>query len=88
MSITEIAEALREAFEEGFDSYATPCSPYNSAGEAWLESQAKVLHDRLLGIEPEPEPEPEVRIKYPCPHCNKKLKTPMGLKQHIEMKHS
>lgn len=42
------AEALKEAFFEGFDSYATQAAPYNSPEEAWEESEAKRAYDSLM----------------------------------------
>jgi hypothetical protein len=42
------AEIIKLAFEEGYNSYASPASPYNTVEEAWLESAAKVDYDKLL----------------------------------------
>lgn len=46
-TVSEVAEALKEAFFEGFDSYATQAAPYNSPEEAWEESDAKRVYDSL-----------------------------------------
>ncbi len=47
----ELAEAIKDAFEEGWNSYETPCVPYNSLGDAWSSSDAKISHDRLIQAE-------------------------------------
>jgi hypothetical protein len=41
----EIAKIIKEVFEEGYYSYATPANAYNTIKEAWDDSAAKVLAD-------------------------------------------
>ena len=48
MSNKEIAEDIKDAFFEGWNSYSTPASAYNSDSEAWEESDAKLTYDRLV----------------------------------------
>lgn len=48
MSPKLIAAALKEAFFEGYSSYATPCIAHNSVEEAWENSYAKDNYDRIL----------------------------------------
>lgn len=48
MTNSEIAYALKEAFEDGYHNYASPCSAYNTCASAWDESETKPLYDRLL----------------------------------------
>lgn len=50
MSKAEIAKAIKEAFEEGWCAPETPANYYNTLEDAWEESDAKALHDKLLGI--------------------------------------
>lgn len=46
----ECAYKIKAAFEEGFESYATQAYPYNSAEEAWEESDAKRVYDELIKL--------------------------------------
>ena len=43
-----VAEQIKDAFFEGWNSYATPASAYNSDVEAWEESDAKLTYDNLV----------------------------------------
>jgi hypothetical protein len=43
-----IAKELKSAFFEGFHSFATPCSAYNTVEEAWEKSSTKMFYDSLL----------------------------------------
>ncbi|WP_407304021.1 hypothetical protein [Acinetobacter sp.] len=52
MTKEEIAKAIKEAFEEGYHNYETPCNAYNCVEDAWEKSEAKVVHDRLLNVKP------------------------------------
>lgn len=45
--LLQCAAYVKAAFEEGYDSYATPCCPFNSVEEAWNESIAKDVYDDL-----------------------------------------
>lgn len=49
MSNDELADAIKEAFYEGFGSYESPAAAYNSEWEAWQESEAKKIYDKLKG---------------------------------------
>lgn len=42
-----LLQRIKDAFVEGWHSYATPASAYNSPEEAWEESEAKRIHDTL-----------------------------------------
>ena len=44
-----LAAALKAAFEEGFNSYETPCCAYNSVEDAWDDYGPKDLYKRLKG---------------------------------------
>lgn len=44
----EVAQLIKDAFEEGYASYASPCESYNTVTEAWNESSAKEVHDYLI----------------------------------------
>jgi hypothetical protein len=48
MNNEDWAEALKNAFFEGYSSYATPASSYNTVEEAWEESTTKHFYDSLL----------------------------------------
>lgn len=48
MNIQQTAQAIKHAFQEGYYSYATACGAMNTLEEAWQNSQAKEVHDRLL----------------------------------------
>lgn len=48
MSNYEIATSLKEAFFEGYASFATPCNAYNTVEAAWEDSATKMLHDSLF----------------------------------------
>lgn len=63
MTSQEIAAAIKDAFMEGFGSYQTPCSAYNTSNDAWGESDAKVAHDAILAA---PQP-PAVKEAAPAP---------------------
>lgn len=45
---SQIAALIKEAFEEGYYSYSTPASAYNTVESAWEESSAKVHYDYLM----------------------------------------
>jgi hypothetical protein len=45
---SQIAAMIKEAFEEGYYSYSTPASAYNTVEGAWEESSAKVRYDYLM----------------------------------------
>lgn len=56
MSKRLILVELKEAFYEGWNSYSTPASAYNSAEEAWEESEAKKFYDsEMLKLSKEQE---------------------------------
>lgn len=42
-----LLQRIKDAFFEGWDSYASPASAYNTPGEAWEESEAKQVYDSL-----------------------------------------
>lgn len=42
-----LIERIKEAFFEGWHSYATPAAAYNSPEEAWEESEVKNIYDAL-----------------------------------------
>lgn len=49
-TLPDAAKALKEAFFEGFDAYASPAAPYNSVEEAWEESESKRVYDSLMAV--------------------------------------
>lgn len=44
---TVLLQRIKDAFFEGFGSYATPAAAYNSEEEVWEESEAKKVYDTL-----------------------------------------
>ena len=48
MNNEDIAKEIKDAFFEGWNSYATPAAAYNSDVEAWEESDAKLTYDKLV----------------------------------------
>ena len=49
-TFSEAAKALKKAFFEGFDAYASPAAPYNCAEDAWEESEAKKAYNGLMAV--------------------------------------
>ena len=47
-SPAEVAKIIKEAFFEGFDSYASPCVPYSLPDDEWEDSEAKRVYDELM----------------------------------------
>lgn len=43
-----MAKSIYDSFVEGYNSYASPANAYNTVSEAWEESSAKVLRDKLV----------------------------------------
>ena len=49
MNMKKLAEQIKESFAEGYySSYETPYNAYNTLDEAWNESCAKEIHDKLI----------------------------------------
>ena len=46
--LRSMALAIKEAFEEGYNSYATPANAFNTVSEAWNESGAKHSYDSIM----------------------------------------
>jgi len=59
MNNQQIAAEIKQAFIEGYNSYATPENAYNTEESAWDESQAKKIHDQLLSANAELRDRPE-----------------------------
>jgi len=59
MKNEEICRLMKEAFFEGYSSFATPACAYNTVEEAWEESDAKKVHDSLL-------PPPDFAVCFDC----------------------
>lgn len=48
MKNKKIAETIKTSFFEGYNSYATQACAFNTAEEAWDESDSKEEYDKLL----------------------------------------
>ena len=47
-SLKQSAESIKQAFYEGWASYASPCCPYTSDDEEWMQSEARQKYQVLL----------------------------------------
>jgi hypothetical protein len=47
MTKVEVATLIKDAFEEGYSSYATQAAAFNSVSEAWAESESKKVYDDI-----------------------------------------
>ena len=48
MDKVEIANAIRNAFSEGYAAYTSPAQPNTTYWEEWEQSEAKKIYDKLL----------------------------------------
>lgn len=47
MKVETIAKLIEKAFFEGYNSYESPCCPYNCVEDAWANSEAKEACDKM-----------------------------------------
>ena len=47
MKVETLAKLIKDAFFEGYNSYESPCCPYNDVESAWENSEAKEAFDEI-----------------------------------------